>query len=93
MPKEKTTPVGPAIDQKLFDKVQNVVINQLGTSKDAAHMGASIMEDLGADSLDNVELIMAFEEEFEITIPEEDAERLKKVSDFYYYIRDHKERK
>lgn len=69
-----------------FEKVKKVIIEQLGVEADKVTLGASFIGDLGADSLDTVELIMAFEEEFGIEIPDNDAEKLKTVGDAVAYI-------
>lgn len=68
-----------------FEKVQDVIVNQLNCEKDAVTKDASFA-DLGADSLDSVELIMEFENEFGIEIPDEDAENIKTVADAVNYI-------
>ena len=68
------------------DKVKEVVVNQLGVSLDQVILEAKFIEDLGADSLDQVELIMALEEEFAADIPDEDAEKLMTVGDAVKYI-------
>lgn len=68
------------------DKVVEIVKEQLGLSSGEVSADASFIEDLGADSLDIVELIMAMEEEFEMEIPDEDAERIVKVQDAIDYI-------
>ena len=68
------------------DKVKEIVVNQLGVSPDQAIPEAKFIEDLGADSLDQVELIMALEEEFGADIPDEDAEKLTTVGDAIKYI-------
>ena len=70
------------------EKVKEIVVNQLGVSPDQATDGAKFIEDLGADSLDQVELIMALEEEFGADIPDEDAEKLTTVGDAIKYIED-----
>lgn len=70
------------------EKVVNIIVEQLGVSKDDAKPEASFIEDLGADSLDIVELIMALEEEFDIEISDEDAEKIQTVGDAMNYIRD-----
>ena len=68
-------------------KVKEIIVEQLGVNADSVTEDASFIEDLGADSLDTVELIMAFEEEFEIgEIPEEDAEKLRTVGDAVKYL-------
>ena len=69
-----------------FDRVKKVVVDQLEVSEDEVTPEASFVDDLGADSLDQVELIMAFEEEFEIEIPDEDAEKITTVADAVNYI-------
>jgi acyl carrier protein len=68
------------------EKVKEIVVNQLGVSPDQATPEAKFIEDLGADSLDQVELIMALEEEFGADIPDEDAEKLTTVGDAIKYI-------
>ena len=70
------------------EKVKEIVVNQLGVSPDQATAEAKFIEDLGADSLDQVELIMALEEEFGADIPDEDAEKLTTVGDAIKYIED-----
>ncbi|AXL33391.1 MULTISPECIES: acyl carrier protein [Campylobacter] len=69
-----------------FDDVKAVVIEQLSIDADAVKMESKIIEDLGADSLDVVELIMALEEKFEVEIPDSDAEKLIKIEDVVNYI-------
>lgn len=69
-----------------FQKVQEIVADKLGAEKSKITMEASFIDDLGADSLDTVELIMKMEEEFGIEIPDEDAEKLKTVSDVVHYL-------
>jgi acyl carrier protein len=69
-----------------FDKVKKVVVDQLDVSEDEVTPQASFVEDLGADSLDVVELIMGLEEEFDIEIPDEDAEKIATVQDAVNYI-------
>jgi acyl carrier protein len=68
-------------------KVKEIIINELGVEPEKVTSDASFVEDLGADSLDTVELVMAFEEEFGIEIPDEDAEQLQKVGDAIEYLR------
>jgi acyl carrier protein len=68
------------------EKVQSIIVEQLGVDADQVTPGASFTDDLGADSLDVVELVMAFEEEFGIEIPDEDAEKIAKVEDAVAYI-------
>jgi acyl carrier protein len=69
-------------------KVKEIIINELGVEPEKVTSDASFVEDLGADSLDTVELVMAFEEEFGIEIPDEDAERLQKVGDAITYLKE-----
>ncbi|BEK33063.1 acyl carrier protein [Campylobacter jejuni] len=69
-----------------FDDVKAVVVEQLSIDTDAVKMESKIIEDLGADSLDVVELIMALEEKFEVEIPDSDAEKLIKIEDVVNYI-------
>jgi acyl carrier protein len=67
-------------------KVKDIIINELGVEAEKVTREASFVEDLGADSLDTVELVMAFEEEFGMEIPDEDAEKLQSVGDAIDYI-------
>jgi len=69
-------------------KVKEIIINELGVEPEKVTPEASFVEDLGADSLDTVELVMAFEEEFGIEIPDEDAESLQKVGDAIRYLKE-----
>jgi acyl carrier protein len=69
-------------------KVKEIIINELGVEPEKVTLEASFVEDLGADSLDTVELVMAFEEEFGIEIPDEDAEQLQKVGDAVRYLKE-----
>jgi acyl carrier protein len=69
-------------------RVKDIIINELGVEADKVTSEASFVEDLGADSLDTVELVMAFEEEFGIEIPDEDAEKMQTVGDAVQYIKD-----
>lgn len=69
-----------------FDDVKSVVVEQLSVEADSVKMESKIIEDLGADSLDVVELIMALEEKFDIEIPDTDAEKLIKIEDVVNYI-------
>ena len=68
------------------ERVQKIVCEQLGVSQEEAKLEASFIDDLGADSLDTVELVMAFEEEFEIEIPDEEAEGIETVQNAVDYI-------
>ena len=76
--KEGTMSVNP--------KVKDIVVEQLGVDPEKVKLEAKFIEDLGADSLDIVELVMAMEEEFDLEIPDEDAEKLKTVNDVQSYL-------
>ena len=71
----------------LEDKVKEIIVEQLGVSAEQVTIEASFIEDLGADSLDTVELVMAFEEEFSAEIPDEDAEKLTTVGSIVDYLK------
>jgi acyl carrier protein len=71
------------------DKVKEIIVEQLGVEADQVKPEASFIDDLGADSLDTVELVMAFEEEFNIEIPDEEAEKIKSVGNAINYIQAH----
>ena len=75
------------------DKVKSIIADQLGVEADEVTNTASFTDDLGADSLDIVELVMAFEEEFDIEIPDEDAEKIVKVEDAVNYISNNQPKK
>ena len=75
--------------EEVLEKVKGIIVEQLGVSDTAVTMEASFIDDLGADSLDIVELIMALEEEFDIEIPDADAEKVVTVGDVVDYIKDH----
>ncbi|HEY8711877.1 MAG TPA: acyl carrier protein [Thermoanaerobaculia bacterium] len=68
------------------DRVKNIIVEQLGVDAEEVTPDASFIEDLGADSLDTVELIMAFEEEFGVEISDDEAEKIRKVRDAVDYI-------
>ena len=70
----------------IFDDVRDVVVEQLSVAPDAVKLESKIIEDLGADSLDVVELMMALEEKFEVEIPDSDAEKLITINDVVSYI-------
>lgn len=72
------------------DKVRDIIVEQLGVEAEKVTNDAKFIEDLGADSLDTVELVMAFEEAFEIEVPDEDAEKLQSVAQVVEYINSHK---
>lgn len=73
-------------DKNVTEKVADIVVEQLGVNADQVKPEAKLVEDLGADSLDAVELVMAIEEEFGIEIPDEEAEKLQSVGDILGYI-------
>ena len=75
------------------DRVKKIIIEQLGVDANEVNPQAHFVNDLGADSLDTVELVMAFEEEFGCDIPDEDAEKLKTVGEVMDYIKNHLEGK
>lgn len=70
----------------ILEKIQEIIVDQLGVEADQVTPEASFVDDLGADSLDTVELIMAFEEEFGVEIPDEEAEKIKTVKDVLNYV-------
>ena len=71
------------------ERVRKIVVEQLGVKEDELKNNASFVDDLGADSLDTVELVMALEEKFDIEIPDEDAEKIQTVNDAIEYITEH----
>ncbi|KAB2640213.1 MAG: acyl carrier protein [Verrucomicrobia bacterium] len=73
-------------DKSIEARVKDIIVDQLGVSADQVTTEAKFVEDLGADSLDTVELVMAFEEEFDIEVPDEEAEKLQSVGDVITYI-------
>lgn len=73
---------------EIFDKVKEIIVEQLGVSEDAVTEEAAFIDDLGADSLDIVELIMALEEEFDLEIPDTEAEKIVTVGDAVEYIKE-----
>ncbi|OGC25635.1 acyl carrier protein [candidate division WOR-1 bacterium RIFOXYB2_FULL_42_35] len=76
-------------EQEVYEKVVKVVIEQLGVSEAEIKKESSYVDDLGADSLDTVELVMALEEAFSTEIPDEDAEKIKSIGDTVSYILSH----
>jgi acyl carrier protein len=72
----------------IFGKVKDIVVEQLGVDEEEVNEQASFVDDLGADSLDIVELVMALEEEFDLEIPDEDAEKIVTVGDAVNYIKE-----
>lgn len=75
-------------EQEVFEKVKGIIAEQLGVDPGEVKEDSSFVDDLGADSLDIVELVMAFEEAFDLDIPDEDAEKIAKVKDAVTYIRE-----
>ena len=75
------------------DQVKKIIVEQLGVDEEEVTPDASFVDDLGADSLDTVELVMAFEEEFGIEIPDEDAEKITRVKEAVEYIDSHGKKK
>lgn len=73
---------------EIFDKVKGIIVEQLGVAESSVTLEASFIDDLGADSLDIVELIMALEEEFDMEIPDNDAEKIVTVNDVVEYIKE-----
>lgn len=73
---------------ELESKVKQIIAEKLGVNEDKVSPQAAFVDDLGADSLDQVELIMAFEDAFDVEIPDEDAEKLKSVKDAIEYLKD-----
>ena len=73
---------------KIEDRVKDIIVEELGVEREKLTAEASFMEDLGADSLDTVELVMAFEKEFDIDIPDEEAEKLRTVGAAMSYLHD-----
>ena len=74
--------------EEVFEQVKKIIVEQLGVTETAVNMDASFIDDLGADSLDIVELVMALEEEFDIEIPDSDAEKVVTVGDVVNYIKE-----
>lgn len=73
----------------IFEDVKRIINEQLGISEDEITMESNFLEDLGADSLEIIDLIMAFESEFDLEVPEEDIEGMETVGDVVAYIRNH----
>ena len=74
--------------ENVEEKVKDIIVEELGVEREKLTAEASFMEDLGADSLDTVELVMAFEKEFDIDIPDEEAEKLKTVGDALRHLQE-----
>ncbi len=79
-------------EQQVFEQVKKVVVEQLGVSEAEVSREASFVNDLGADSLDTVELVMALEEAFGTEIPDEDAEKIKTIGDTVNYVMAHQKK-
>jgi len=75
--------------KKIEERVIEIVCEQMGASRDKISLETSFIQDLGADSLDTVELVMEFEDEFDLNIPDEDAEKIQTVGDAIKYITEH----
>lgn len=75
----------------VYDRVKKIIVEQLGVDEAEVTQDASFTDDLGADSLDNVELVMALEQEFNLEIPDEDAEKIVTVNNAVQYIQEHAE--
>ncbi len=75
--------------EPVADRVKKIIVDQLGVEEELVTPDASVVEDLGADSLDTVELVMALEEEFGVEIPDEDAEKITRVREAVDYIEKH----
>jgi acyl carrier protein len=73
-------------DKSIEERVKDIIVDQLGVSADQVTSEAKFVEDLGADSLDTVELVMALEEEFDVEVPDDEAEKLQAVSDVVAFI-------
>lgn len=76
--------------ESIEDKIKQIIVDELGVDESEVTPNARFIDDLGADSLDIVELIMRFEEEFDIEIPDEEAEKIQSVRDAYSYVEEHK---
>lgn len=74
--------------EEVFEKIKEIIVEQLGVAETSVTMEASFIDDLGADSLDIVELVMALEEEFDLEIPDSDAEKVVTVGDVVEYIKE-----
>ena len=77
------------MSDEISEKVKSIVCEQMGASADKISDSTSFVNDLGADSLDTVELVMELEEEFDVTIPDEDAEKIQTVGEAIKYIEEH----
>jgi acyl carrier protein len=77
------------VADNIEEQVYTIICDQMGVNKDQLSLETSFINDLGADSLDQVELVMEFEERFDLNIPEEDAEKIQTVGDAIKYIKEH----
>jgi len=77
------------VADNIEEQVHTIICDQMGVNKDQLSLETSFINDLGADSLDQVELVMEFEERFDLNIPEEDAEKIQTVGDAIKYIKEH----
>ena len=77
------------MSESIEEKVRQIIVDELGVEESEVTSNARFVDDLGADSLDNVELVMRFEEEFGVEIPDEDAEKIQSVRDAIEYIEKH----
>lgn len=77
-------------EKEIFEKLKSIVIDQLGVNEENVTMEATFVDDLAADSLDIVELVMNIEEEFDLEIPDNDAEKIVTIGDVVKYIEEHK---
>lgn len=78
------------MDNSVYERVVKIIVDTIDVKKEDVNVNASFVEDLGADSLDLVELVMAFEEEFEVEIPDDDVEKIKTVGQAVEYIEEKK---
>ncbi len=74
------------VDYMIFEKIKEIIVEQLGVEEDAVMMNTYLMKDLEADSLDAVEIIMAIEDEFDLEVPDEDAEKFQTIGDIVKYV-------
>ncbi|NOR65014.1 MAG: acyl carrier protein [Candidatus Scalindua sp.] len=77
-------------EESVEEKVKEIIVKQMGANKDQVTPETSFINDLGADSLDTVELVMELEDAFDVSIPDEDAEKMQTVGDAINYIKEHK---